>query len=171
MVTNLRHSTRLLKKTSVGKTSYPSSLLGVELYITTDFINAVRISHNHMLDEFLKPVNWVHSSVHNNYLVIISQYEANVLVPIVLNSNNSSLHIYGSAGFGLTSFVSIHLKVSWLPQIAAASKMVQNLSVLANASHSLYSAISIFSVLQVLFALLLIIDKAWIKGVQFGHKT
>lgn len=84
----------MLKRTSVGKISYPSSSLGAELYVTADFVNTVEIMRDNVLDEFLKPVNWILSNVYSNDLVILSQYEANALIPVVLPSKHTSLHMY-----------------------------------------------------------------------------
>ncbi|PGH16509.1 hypothetical protein AJ80_05194 [Polytolypa hystricis UAMH7299] len=65
------------------------------LVVTEDFMRTVKTRYqDESSDEFLKPVNWVLTSVHNESLVIVSQYEANRLLPEIKQSRNTTLHIY-----------------------------------------------------------------------------
>ncbi|KAJ5124142.1 uncharacterized protein N7515_007967 [Penicillium bovifimosum] len=82
-----------LANTSVGDTQYPNGL-GPGLYSSWDFIQTVQVREHDMEDEFSKPPHWVLSSVHNNDLVIVSQYEANAVLPIVRQSKHTRLNIY-----------------------------------------------------------------------------
>lgn len=82
-----------LKHSSVGKTEYPDAL-GPRLYATLDFDRTVLISPGDLTDDFCKPVNWVLSGVHSDDLIIVSQYEANHILPMVRQSENSRLSIY-----------------------------------------------------------------------------
>ncbi|WEW61692.1 hypothetical protein PRK78_007184 [Emydomyces testavorans] len=82
-----------LKSTTASKFSLPG--LFPELLVTVDFMNTIKPKEpDDFQDEFVKPVNWVLSSIHNNYLIIISQYEANELLPYVERSENTRLHVY-----------------------------------------------------------------------------
>ncbi|KAJ5595016.1 uncharacterized protein N7459_001224 [Penicillium hispanicum] len=82
-----------LGATSVGATTYPESL-GGELYVTIDFDRTVKMIQGGLMDEFCKPVNWILSSVHSDILIILSQHEANMLLPLIRESENATLHVY-----------------------------------------------------------------------------
>ncbi|KAJ5124379.1 uncharacterized protein N7515_008204 [Penicillium bovifimosum] len=82
-----------LTNTSVGDTEYPDGL-GPGLYASWDFIRTVQVRENDIEDEFCKAPHWVLSSVHNNDLLIVSQYEANAVLPIIRRSTHSRLNIY-----------------------------------------------------------------------------
>ncbi|EEP78506.1 predicted protein [Uncinocarpus reesii 1704] len=78
-----------LKMTTAAR--YLPRRLSSNLFVTHDFANTVK---NAGRDEFVKPVNWLLSSVHNNDLIIISQYEADRLLPIIELSRNTTLSAY-----------------------------------------------------------------------------
>ncbi|KAJ5555252.1 hypothetical protein N7461_003722 [Penicillium sp. DV-2018c] len=84
-----------LANTSVGKTVYPNGL-GPGLYSSLDFIRTVQVSDSDMEDEFCKAPHWILSSVYHNDLVIVSQYEANLILPIVRQSTHARLNIYSA---------------------------------------------------------------------------
>jgi hypothetical protein len=62
---------------------------------SADFTTAVNVSGGALTD-FLRPVNWILSSGSgkDSIVVVISQYEANELLPIIRKSDKVRLHIY-----------------------------------------------------------------------------
>lgn len=83
-----------MSMTSVGKTKYPKDLCP-SLLVTEDYMRSVRIDKNDgMTDDFVKPVNWVLSSTEGDYVLILSQYEANRLLPEIRKSRRAKLSIY-----------------------------------------------------------------------------
>jgi hypothetical protein len=83
----------ILRYTSAGRTTYPE-ILGPGLYLTLDFAHTILTGTGSLLDSFLKPVNWVLSTVHSDNLIVLSQYEANELLHEIKSSTNTRLHIY-----------------------------------------------------------------------------
>ncbi|RDW69126.1 uncharacterized protein DSM5745_08886 [Aspergillus mulundensis] len=83
-----------LLRTSAGKFKAPLELMGKLLYATVDFLKSIEEGANSVDDEFLKPVHWVLSNVHSSQLIIISQYEANALIPEIRKSEKVTLHMY-----------------------------------------------------------------------------
>ncbi|KAL3466547.1 hypothetical protein BJX64DRAFT_284484 [Aspergillus heterothallicus] len=71
------------------------------------------VSHTHIDDEFLKPVNWVLSNVDNSKLLILSQFEANEFLPYIRKTKKTTLHVYaprttkGMRSFGKLDFLTI----------------------------------------------------------------
>ena len=74
----------------------------ISLYVSNDFAAVVK-KQNHdkdNYDQYLRPVNYVLASKHPSAkgqtaaLLIISQYEVNVLLPDIRRSKNVALHIY-----------------------------------------------------------------------------
>ena len=61
---------------------------------TIDFEETVRVSGK--MDDYLRPVHWVVSAKRgsNDVLVILSPYEANLLLPDIRSSNKVHLHLY-----------------------------------------------------------------------------
>lgn len=83
-----------LRRTTASSFLSPNLLLP-QLIATEDFIHTViSFCKDDSCDGFLKPVNWVLTSIHNETFVIISQYEANELLPLVKKSQNTALHVY-----------------------------------------------------------------------------
>lgn len=82
-----------LQKTSAGHFNLPQSL-GSRLYTSNDFVKTVKRAKDTVDDQFLKPVHWVLSNIHNHDLLLLSQYEVNELLPDIRISQNTSLHIY-----------------------------------------------------------------------------
>ncbi|KAJ5105691.1 hypothetical protein NUU61_003038 [Penicillium alfredii] len=82
-----------MQNTSVGDTTFPHCL-GSQLWVTKDFIATVQLKKRDMNDEFMKPVNWVLSSIYSDDMVIVSQHEANELLPVIRKSPYSRLHLY-----------------------------------------------------------------------------
>ena len=63
------------------------------LIVTTDFMRTVSLEDNNR-DAFVRSVRWVLSCNDPNLLFIISQYEANHLLPSIWKSDKVSLHLY-----------------------------------------------------------------------------
>lgn len=82
-----------LRKTSVGQFDIPPSL-GARLYASEDFVKTVKRAKATVDDQFLKPVHWVLSNSHNDDLLILSQHEANELLPDIRVSPTTKLHVY-----------------------------------------------------------------------------
>ncbi|CEJ62533.1 hypothetical protein PMG11_11030 [Penicillium brasilianum] len=82
-----------LRKTSVGQFDIPPSL-GAWLYASEDFVKTVKRAKATVDDQFLKPVHWVLSNSHNDDLLILSQHEANELLPDIRVSPTTKLHVY-----------------------------------------------------------------------------
>ena len=71
-----------LRQTSAGQFNFPQCL-GSQLYASDDFIKTVQRVEGTVDDQFLKPVHCALSNVHNSDLLLLSQYEANELLPEV----------------------------------------------------------------------------------------
>lgn len=82
-----------LHKTSAGRFNLPQSL-GSRLYNSNDFVKTVKRAKGTVDDQFLKPVHWILSNIHNHDLLLLSQHEANELLPDIRISENTSLHVY-----------------------------------------------------------------------------
>lgn len=86
-----------LSTTSVGQQvslqAFPANLL-----VTVDFFRTVKATDNQVLDSFLRSVEWVLATGHGDSFraVIISPYEANLVMPIVRQSQLVSLHVYSA---------------------------------------------------------------------------
>ena len=112
-----------LRGTSVWATGCPV-FLGASLYVSGDFERTVANCQG-LSDEFCKPVNWVLSSIQNEVMIILSQYEANALLPEIRQSKNTTLHIYTPRltktmrSFGRLDFYSIGASNSRLPSAQA----------------------------------------------------
>ncbi|KAF8247333.1 hypothetical protein K440DRAFT_682629, partial [Wilcoxina mikolae CBS 423.85] len=66
------------------------------LLVTKDFTDTIIPTNKYKLDDYLRPVKWVLSFNDDavQYLVIISPFEANELLPRIRNSNYVRLHVY-----------------------------------------------------------------------------
>ncbi|KAJ5136400.1 hypothetical protein N7448_004954 [Penicillium atrosanguineum] len=82
-----------LRKTSAGQFNLPQSL-GSRLYTSDDFVKTVKRAKNTADDQFLKPVHWILSNIHNHDLLLLSQHEVNELLPDIRMSKQASLHVY-----------------------------------------------------------------------------
>jgi len=81
------------------KTSAPNPGLhgwSEQLLVTRDFARTIVEKNKSLLDDYLRPVNWVLSSRDPSICcqVIISPYEANQLLPRIRNSKFVRLHVY-----------------------------------------------------------------------------
>jgi hypothetical protein len=102
---------RCFETTSAGKFEVPDSIID-GIFVSADFCETIT-SNTHVDDEFLKPVNWVLSNALNSNLVIISHFEANEFLPLIQESEKTTLHIYaprttkGMRSFSKLDFLSI----------------------------------------------------------------
>lgn len=87
-----------------------------DVLVTKDFMETVRLSKGDVQDHHLRPVNWIMRSVvsTDHPLLIISPYEAQILLPLIRKLKTVSIHVYAarvdlstqpfdSLGFGATS--------------------------------------------------------------------
>ncbi|KAI9369296.1 hypothetical protein BJX61DRAFT_549716 [Aspergillus egyptiacus] len=74
----------------LGEFDAPSTI-GTHLYVSGDFIRTVE---GKQACDFLKPAHWVVSNVCNSKLLLISQYEANELLPEIRASPRTTLHVF-----------------------------------------------------------------------------
>ncbi|KAL4804856.1 hypothetical protein BDV18DRAFT_161949 [Aspergillus unguis] len=84
-----------LSQTSAARFTIPPTI-GLQLWATVDFLETIQMAEgpDTLNDEFLKPVNWILSNIKNDQLVIISQFEANELLPDIRKSDKVALHMY-----------------------------------------------------------------------------
>ncbi|KAL2845426.1 hypothetical protein BJY01DRAFT_247690 [Aspergillus pseudoustus] len=118
------------RTTSAGQFNIPRAITE-GLFVTHDFVETISGAPN-VEDEFLKPVNWVLSSVENSDILIISQYEANELLPSIRKSEKATLHIYAPRttkdmrSFSKLDFLSIGAKrdgVEFSPNVLRALEL------------------------------------------------
>lgn len=81
-----------LHKTSPGQQDFPSAI-APHLYASRDFIRTVE-QKGALASDFLKPVHWVVSNIYDSKLLLISQFEANELIPEIRVSQKTTLHVY-----------------------------------------------------------------------------
>lgn len=84
---------KCLSQTSARAFELPTSI-GPHIYASLDFLSTIHRDDNTVDDEFLKPVHWVLSSTTIQTLIIISQHEANYLIPSIRKSKKATLHMY-----------------------------------------------------------------------------
>ncbi|KAL2863546.1 uncharacterized protein BJX67DRAFT_384547 [Aspergillus lucknowensis] len=82
----------IFARTSASHFGVPHAIID-GLFASRDFVETVSQNAD-VEDEFLKPVHWVLSNVKNSNLLIISEHEANELLPLIRTSNNTTLHLY-----------------------------------------------------------------------------
>lgn len=83
----------ILSDTSAAKLSERGAW-STKLLTTLDFSRVIDRRQNDVMDEFLRPVNWIVSSVNRSVLVIMSPYEVNELIPQIRRSRSVFLHMY-----------------------------------------------------------------------------
>jgi hypothetical protein len=80
-------------KTS-GREAFP------HIWVTNDFMNTIEMCGEKpistLLDDFLRPAEWVLSSSKQPYLVLLSSFEANALLDDIRQSDFVTLHTYGA---------------------------------------------------------------------------
>ncbi|KAH0276074.1 hypothetical protein KCU91_g4106, partial [Aureobasidium melanogenum] len=65
-----------------------------DLYVSNDYYLTVNLPTGSCIDQYLNPVNWVLSSSEHGKLVVISQHEANELMPLIRRSTRIRLHTF-----------------------------------------------------------------------------
>ena len=78
-----------------GRNAFP------RIWVTTDFVGTIEEtsgprSSSTLLDDFLRPVEWILSSTKQPQLVLLSPFEANALIDIIRQSEFVTLHTYGA---------------------------------------------------------------------------
>ena len=77
-------------KTS-GRGAFPN------IWVTNDFMRTIGgQSTSTLLDDFLRPVEWILSSTKQPHLVLLSPFEANALIDDIRQSEFVTLHTYGA---------------------------------------------------------------------------
>ena len=81
-------------KTS-GRDGFPN------IWVTSDFMRTIQAMRggqltSTLLDDFLRPVEWVLSSTKQPHLVLLSPFEANALIDDIRQSEFVTLHTYGA---------------------------------------------------------------------------
>lgn len=66
------------------------------VFVTKDFGSCVALPTGSSLDEYLRPVNWVLTSLAQNIMLIISPHEANTLLPEIKASRAVRLHTFAA---------------------------------------------------------------------------
>lgn len=83
-----------LSETSAANTEEPRAW-SAKILATSDFSQVISRRQSDVMDEFLRPVNWiVSSSVDPSIMVIMSPYEVNQLIPQIRRSRSVFLHMY-----------------------------------------------------------------------------
>jgi len=78
----------VMKKQKVSANAF------ADLYVSHDYPRTVTLQGQSPIDDFLRPANWVLSSFEHNKLLLISQYEANELMPLIRKSTKIRLHTF-----------------------------------------------------------------------------
>ena len=78
-----------------GRDAFP------HIWVTDDFMRTIEKmrgghSASTVLDDFLRPAEWVLSSTKQPHLVLLSPFEANALIDDIRQSEFTTLHIYGA---------------------------------------------------------------------------
>lgn len=80
--------------TSAKKLLLPQDEISASLLMTGEFTKAVQLPPKGTTDDVLRPVRWVLTSTKSKSMFLLSQYEANELLPKIQESDVVSLHIY-----------------------------------------------------------------------------
>ncbi|KAL4796142.1 hypothetical protein BDV19DRAFT_398433 [Aspergillus venezuelensis] len=90
----LRPAFKCLSTTTAAQFNPPLNI-HPKLWATVDFLNTIEQENDDQAnDEFLKSVHWVLSNTQDEMLLVISQYEANALLPSIRTSDKVILHMY-----------------------------------------------------------------------------
>lgn len=118
-----------LSDTSAAKASEPGAW-STNLLTTLDFSRVIDRRQNDKMDEFLRPVNWIVSSVNRSVMVIMSPYEINQLIPQIRRSSSVFLHMYSPKTMQATesyeklTFCSIPaVPSSWNPDLSLVDQL------------------------------------------------
>lgn len=66
------------------------------LFATKDYAQSVDLSTDSKMDNYLRPVNWVLTSLHGGEMVVISPHEANDLMSKIKSSTSVRLHTFSA---------------------------------------------------------------------------
>jgi hypothetical protein len=71
------------------------------IWVTSDFMRTIETTHGKnsfsvLLDDFLRPAEWILSSSKQPHLVLLSPFEANALIDDIRQSKFVTLHTYGA---------------------------------------------------------------------------
>lgn len=118
-----------LSDTSAAKVREPGAW-STKLLTTLDFSRVIDRRQNDVMDEFLRPVNWVVSSANRSVMVIMSPYEINELIPQIRQSRSVFLHMYSPKTMQATesyeklTFCSIPpVPGSWNPDLSLVDQL------------------------------------------------
>ncbi|KAH0338328.1 hypothetical protein KCU81_g7698, partial [Aureobasidium melanogenum] len=64
------------------------------VFVSQDFWHTVELPQSSSRDQYMRPVNWILRSTEHTYLLIISPFEANELLPQIKRSMKIRLHTY-----------------------------------------------------------------------------
>ncbi|KAG9663822.1 hypothetical protein KCU64_g1072, partial [Aureobasidium melanogenum] len=64
------------------------------VFVSQDFWQTVKLPQSSSRDQYMRPVNWILRSTEHTYLLIISPFEANELLPQIKRSKKIRLHTY-----------------------------------------------------------------------------
>ena len=126
-----------MAETSAATCLDPSQLIGKgRLLVTKDFVRTVQTDNLFVSDAFQRSVQWILTSYQDNstvvaYMMIISPFEADLLLPSVLNSNKVALHLYRSR-VNRTYPTFDHLDFLPLPRRCNATVVPQSLATQLN---------------------------------------
>jgi hypothetical protein len=67
-----------------------------QVLVTTDFLRTIETSVRESQNDFVRPVQWILKGYETKQLVVISQYEANELLPEIRKGKNTTLIVYSA---------------------------------------------------------------------------
>jgi hypothetical protein len=67
-----------------------------QVLVTTDFLRTIETSVRESQNDFVRPVQWILKGHETKQLVVISQYEANELLPEIRKGKNTTLIVYSA---------------------------------------------------------------------------
>ncbi|THY36728.1 hypothetical protein D6D01_00185 [Aureobasidium pullulans] len=92
-----KHAFAIFKDTSaleVAKKQKVNPAAFSDLYVSQDFSRTVTLTGGSLIDDYLRPVNWVLSSSEHQKLMVISQHEVNELMLQIRSSSKIHLHTF-----------------------------------------------------------------------------
>ena len=83
-----------LRQTALGRKSEISdSATKSRLFVTQDFSNVVVVEWGKPLDEYSRPVHWILWSPVTDTALIVSDFEADAVIPLIRDRNPASTHL------------------------------------------------------------------------------
>ncbi|KAF8252042.1 hypothetical protein K440DRAFT_578390 [Wilcoxina mikolae CBS 423.85] len=129
--TNIVPAFSVLERTSANERSQLAAF-SERLLVTSDFCEVVERGQikDNITDEFLRPVNWIVSSVvDRTILVIMSSFEVNRLIPEIRESSKVILHMYSpqvartTPSYELLDFCPIPGPNRWQPNTSLVDEL------------------------------------------------